>query len=135
MNRIEGSSPSSPIKSGVWVPQVQSCQGFESLKSRVQVPQVKGSSPSSQGFKSLKSRVQVPQVKGSSPSSQGFEALLIIWMQQFLKGQKGSMGPCVSWYNSDDQATGTYIENPMVVAGAVTGNFVMALLQVWPQLA
>ena len=52
MDRIEGSSPSSP--------------GFESPKSNP----VKGSSPSSQGFKSLKSRVQVPQVKGSSPSSQ-----------------------------------------------------------------
>ena len=34
-------------------------------------------------------------------------------------------------YNSDDPATGTDIEDPIVVAG----NFVMALLQVWPQLA
>ena len=52
------------------------------------------------------------------------------------QGSKGKYGTLrFMRYNSDDQATGTYIENPMVVAGAVTGNFLMALLQVWPQLA
>ena len=125
MDRIEGLSPSSP------------------MKSRVQVPQVKGSSPSSQGFKSLKSRVQVPQVEGSSPSSQGFKSLKsrvqvppYCMNVTFPQGPNGKYGTLrFMRYNSDDQAAGTYIENPMVVAGVVTGNFVMALLHVWPQLA
>ena len=93
------------IKSGVWVPQVQSCQGFESLKSRVQVPQVKGSSPSSQWFKSLKSRVQVPQVKGSKslksrdqvPQVKGSSPSLLYECNNSSRAKREVWDPAFSW--------------------------------------
>ena len=95
-NLIKGSSPSSQFKPRVQVPQVRFSQGFESLKSI----QVKGSSPSSQGFESLKSRVQVPPVKDSSPS-------LLYNCDNSSRVKREIWNPVFSWDITDDPATDT----------------------------